>query len=338
MKYRNFLSLTDDEIIFAMKDIFRCTEIYRILRCKKDNEIHVETKIPLQDEIIRETVILKGNDLQAPWIDSWEEEKRWEQFLLAKGCHSLLKNNPYLEQLYYLVSSNGYDIKYASYCSKEAAVGAMKQAYKEAIPEEWDEDCEEMSYLADEDAILLINGIAILVWKIIPQSDFQFRKVPLPVKKKEILVDEETATQIENDLHSDDIKGFGESMTPRAPTAILRTLAMGLRWTSDSAAVISMMQSLEIPSGPKRYCLRMGFRFLAPIRNSIFSVNGNLNIWELVTVWKLKQNKSNKKRDFIPLFSYFCLIHSLPHYCFTVLLSKKKMDGITILFLQTEQR
>ena len=70
MKYRNFLSLTDDEIIFAMKDIFRCTEIYRILRCKKDNEIHVETKIPLQDEIIRETVILKGNDLQAPWIDS----------------------------------------------------------------------------------------------------------------------------------------------------------------------------------------------------------------------------------------------------------------------------
>ena len=188
MKYRNFLSLTDDEIIFAMKDIFRCTEIYRILRCKKDNEIHVETKIPLQDEIIRETVILKGNDLQAPWIDSWEEEKRWEQFLLAKGCHSLLEDNPYLEQSYYLVSSNGYDIKYASYCSKEAAVGAMKQAYKEAIPEEWDEDCEEMSYLADEDAILHINGIAILVWKIIPQSDFQFRKVPLPVKKKKSLL------------------------------------------------------------------------------------------------------------------------------------------------------
>ena len=122
MKYRRLVSLTDEEITFAMKDIFHCTEIYRILRYKKNNEIHVEAAIPFQDEIILETVILEEDKLQAPWIDSWEEE-----------------------------------------------------------------------------------------------------------------------------------------------------------------------------------------------------------------------NNSNKKRDFIPLFSYFCLIHSLPHYCFTVLLSKKKMDGITILFLQTEQ-
>lgn len=214
MKYRSFLSLTDDEIIFAMEDIFHCTEIYHILRYKKNNEIHVKAAIPFQDDTIRETVILEEDKLQAPWIDSWEEEKRWEQFLLAKGCHSLLEDNPYLEQSYYLVSSNGYDIKYASYCSKEAAVGAMKQAYEEAMPEEWDEDCEEMSYLADEDAILHINGIAILVWKIIPQSDFQSRKVPLPVKKKEILIDGETATQIENDLKSDDIKDLWKKYDP----------------------------------------------------------------------------------------------------------------------------
>lgn len=76
MKYRRLVSLTDEEITFAMKDIFHCTEIYRILRYKKNNEIHVEAAIPFQDEIIRETVILEEDKLQAPWIDSWEEENK----------------------------------------------------------------------------------------------------------------------------------------------------------------------------------------------------------------------------------------------------------------------
>ena len=115
MKYRRLVSLTDEEITFAMKDIFHCTEINEIILYKKINKICVKVAISFQNEIFQKTILLKEDGAFVPWINSHEEEKRWEQFLLAKGCHSLLEDNPYLEQSYYLVSSNGYDVKYASY-------------------------------------------------------------------------------------------------------------------------------------------------------------------------------------------------------------------------------
>lgn len=104
LKYRNFMDLTDEEIEFIIKDIFPYTSrVDNIERDVKWNRISCDIYIMEEYPDIPDTL-----DLELPSFDSCgitthdfdltkEEELKWKQFLLAKGCDYRLKDNPYLE-------------------------------------------------------------------------------------------------------------------------------------------------------------------------------------------------------------------------------------------------
>lgn len=104
IKYRDFLSLTDEEIIYIIKEIFSYTKrVDNITRNNKQNiiscNIYIMDEYPdFPDELKLylpedETESIQTNDFEL----SSEELLKWEQFLLAKGCDYRLKDNPYLE-------------------------------------------------------------------------------------------------------------------------------------------------------------------------------------------------------------------------------------------------
>lgn len=103
MQYREFMDLTDEEIIFIIKDIFPdTTKVDNIIRDTKWNRISCNIYIiPEYPDIPDEL------DLELPSWESCgitthdftltdEEGMKWKQYLLAKGCDERLKDNPYL--------------------------------------------------------------------------------------------------------------------------------------------------------------------------------------------------------------------------------------------------
>lgn len=102
MKYREFLSLTDEEIKFILTDIFNPTKIENIQRDKEWNEITADIttdgwKIGIGNGEITDTITLSMGKLEIYWLSDDDEDK-WIKFLLAKGCDERLKDNPYLEE------------------------------------------------------------------------------------------------------------------------------------------------------------------------------------------------------------------------------------------------
>lgn len=105
IKYKEFLSLTDEEIIYIIKEIFPYTKrVDNIERHNKQNSISCNIYImdeypdfPDKLELYLpedESESIQTNDFGlAP-----EELLKWEQYLLAKGCDYRLKDNPYLEK------------------------------------------------------------------------------------------------------------------------------------------------------------------------------------------------------------------------------------------------
>ena len=85
MKYREFLSLTDEEIRFILTDIFHPIKIENIQRDKEFNEI-------------TEEVVLSLSSIDIDFSLDYEDQFKWRKFLLAKGCDERLKDNPYLEE------------------------------------------------------------------------------------------------------------------------------------------------------------------------------------------------------------------------------------------------
>lgn len=103
MKYREFLSLTDEEIRFILNDIFYPKAIGKIERDEEWNEITAEMTTEWgnaddEDGIIEITdeVALSMDEIQVDFQLDGSDLWRWKQFLLAKGCNDLLKDNPYL--------------------------------------------------------------------------------------------------------------------------------------------------------------------------------------------------------------------------------------------------
>lgn len=98
MQYREFLSLTDEEIKFILNDIFSPIDIGEIERV--DNDL-IRADIFIMPEYpgIADTIDLTPVDMDTHDFDlSGEETWKWTQFLLAKGIDERLKDNPYLEQ------------------------------------------------------------------------------------------------------------------------------------------------------------------------------------------------------------------------------------------------
>lgn len=104
MKYREFLSLTDDEVRFILEDIFQPVRVGNFRRDPHVNTITVEMttdkwdneETEITDEV-RLTLPEPGDSgLDVDFFVSSEDELKWRQFLIAKGCHPLFKDNPYL--------------------------------------------------------------------------------------------------------------------------------------------------------------------------------------------------------------------------------------------------
>lgn len=100
LKYIELLDLTDEEIIFIIKDIFPYTSrVDNIERDRKSNSISCD--IYIMDEYPDYADML---DLTLDGIETHdftlthEEEWKWKQFLLAKGCDYRLKDNPYMKE------------------------------------------------------------------------------------------------------------------------------------------------------------------------------------------------------------------------------------------------
>lgn len=103
MQYREFLSLTDNEIRFILTDIFDPVKIENI---EKDPDFDVITAeittggwdAGENDDVfeITDVIELTVNNINVDFGITDNDMHKYRQFLLAKGCNKLLKDNPYL--------------------------------------------------------------------------------------------------------------------------------------------------------------------------------------------------------------------------------------------------
>ena len=108
IKYREFLDLTDEEIRFILTEIFHPVSIGNIERDKEWNEFTVEMttggwddgeggEFEIEDEITLKMPTSRSCGLEVDFSLNSEDDLKWRQFLLAKGCDYRLKDNPYIE-------------------------------------------------------------------------------------------------------------------------------------------------------------------------------------------------------------------------------------------------
>ena len=104
MKYREFLDLTDDEIRKIVTDIFHPVKIENIKRYKKWNNFTIDITTDGWGDgeggtmEITDNIELTMDDISVDFHVEPEDKWKWQQFLLAKGCNKLLKDNPYLDE------------------------------------------------------------------------------------------------------------------------------------------------------------------------------------------------------------------------------------------------
>ena len=109
MKYRKIIELTNEEITEMLLDALSGLESVRnIQRDEKYNKIACEIHFsgenyddgsPYYDDIIiGASFNPDGNIFTHDFSVSGEEEHKINQYLFAKGCHPLFKDNPYFKE------------------------------------------------------------------------------------------------------------------------------------------------------------------------------------------------------------------------------------------------
>ena len=104
LKYREFLSLTDEEIEFIIKDIFPyTTKVDNITRDEKWNRMTCDIYIMEEYPEYADTLYLEVPSVSEPegitthdFTLTADELWKWQQYLLAKGVDERLKDNPYI--------------------------------------------------------------------------------------------------------------------------------------------------------------------------------------------------------------------------------------------------
>lgn len=100
LRYREFLNLTDEEIEFIINDIFHPVKVDNIQRDKDFNEITADITTTWNDGEenfnVTDEIELTPNTINVDFSIANNDIYKWKQFLLAKGCNVLLKDNPYL--------------------------------------------------------------------------------------------------------------------------------------------------------------------------------------------------------------------------------------------------
>lgn len=99
LQYRDFLSLTDEEIAFIIKDIFETPRVDHIERDEKWDRISCDIYIMEDYPDYADSLNLFPNEITTGDFELTDKEQlKWQQYLLAKGCDYRLKDNPYMEQ------------------------------------------------------------------------------------------------------------------------------------------------------------------------------------------------------------------------------------------------
>lgn len=104
MKYREFLSMTDDEVRQIITDLFQPQKITCIKRSKKWGEITCniytewdpEDPVTIKDELTMRDPFSTANPLSVDFSVSRADYEKYTKFCAAKGMYPWLKDNPYL--------------------------------------------------------------------------------------------------------------------------------------------------------------------------------------------------------------------------------------------------
>lgn len=101
LRYRKFTELTDEEIIFIIKEIFpNTTKVDNIERDPGFNQIRCNIYISEKYPDIPDVLYCTVNNIQTCDFELTDGERlKWQQYLLTKGCDERLKDNPYLKDL-----------------------------------------------------------------------------------------------------------------------------------------------------------------------------------------------------------------------------------------------
>jgi len=98
LKYRDFMSLSNTEIIYIINDIFKPEKIENINRDFKFKEIYITINWKWDESSVLDMLILKEDCISADFQQSTSDNFKYKQYLLAKGINELLKDNHYLEE------------------------------------------------------------------------------------------------------------------------------------------------------------------------------------------------------------------------------------------------
>lgn len=170
MMYKPLTMLSNSEIKAALNCIFKPQMIEFIKKNKEENTVLAYLiGISCYSGVkISSLVTLREDGLELQGVDTYKEELHWQQFLLSKGCHYLLKDNPFTtEQQSLLLYSDGGSISYELFTSKDLSVKAMRNQYEKSCPSEddWDDIFKDMSCICDDSAVLY-TGEDVYVWQI----------------------------------------------------------------------------------------------------------------------------------------------------------------------------
>lgn len=108
-EYRDFLSLTEEEIKFILTELFHPIKIENIFRSEDFNEIYADITTDgwlISDDNgneaateLTDTIILRQNDLYVDFSTNYDDLLKYKQWLFSKGVCELLKDNPYLKNV-----------------------------------------------------------------------------------------------------------------------------------------------------------------------------------------------------------------------------------------------
>jgi hypothetical protein len=108
LKYRKFISLTNDEIDLIVKDMFHPESVNYIEKDKKYNEIKVGISTKWysknknnedEEDLIDDEIVLTENDITADFQILSKDMDLYKKYLFSLGVCNLLKNNPYLKKI-----------------------------------------------------------------------------------------------------------------------------------------------------------------------------------------------------------------------------------------------
>lgn len=108
LKYRKFISLTDDEIKLIIKDMFHPESINYIEKDKRYDEIKVGISTKWystdkngneEEDLIEDEIILGEDEITADFQILAKDMDLYKKFLFSLGIHDLFKDNPYLKRI-----------------------------------------------------------------------------------------------------------------------------------------------------------------------------------------------------------------------------------------------